>query len=103
MEVVQQKYDNFRAFLSNEVPNAFWLSLVTSAPLETFLRGVYERKEKERHAMGGKLTIEQITDRILVETGLRREQFTLSAIAKFQLYTEYFLDVSTQLYGPSKS
>jgi hypothetical protein len=48
METVQIKYDNFRKFGTDAAPpGSFWLSLMASVLLDTFLRGIYERVEAE--------------------------------------------------------
>jgi hypothetical protein len=44
METIQIKYDNFRKFLTEAVQlGLFWLSLIASVPLDSFLYGIYER------------------------------------------------------------
>jgi hypothetical protein len=97
METVQIKYDNFKKFISEAIPaensGTFWLSLMASMPLETFLHGIYERVEAEPG-----LTIEQITDKVLLQVGLQRKDFTCAHIEKFSLYCEYFLQISQQVY-----
>jgi hypothetical protein len=97
METVQIKYNNFKKFIAEAVlaenSGTFWLSLMASVPLETFLHGKYERVEAE---LG--LTIEQITDKVLLQVGLQRKDFTRVHIEKFSLYCEYFLQISRQVY-----
>jgi hypothetical protein len=97
METVQIKYDNFLKFITEAVSSnnqsTFWLSLLASVPLETFLRGIYEQSEAEPG-----LTIEQITDKVLDRAGLQRKDFTGAQIEKFSLYCEYFLQISRQIY-----
>jgi hypothetical protein len=48
MESVQTKYNNFLKFVAEAAPlGSFWLSLLASVPLDTFLHGIYERVEAE--------------------------------------------------------
>ena len=94
MEPVQIKYDNFKKFLAEAVPpGSFWLSLMTSVPLDTFLRSIYERVETEPG-----LTIEQITDKVLLQVGLQKKDFMIAQIEKFSLYCEYFLQITQRVY-----
>jgi hypothetical protein len=59
---MQTKYNNFLKFITEATPpGSFWLSLMASIPFNTFLCGIYERAEAEPG-----LTIEQITDKVLV-------------------------------------
>jgi hypothetical protein len=61
METIQIKYDNFRKFLADAaLPGSFWLSLMASVPLDTFLCGKYKRVEAEPG-----LTLQQITNKVL--------------------------------------
>jgi hypothetical protein len=66
---------------------------MASGMLETFLHSIYERVEAEQG-----LTIEQITDKVLLQVGLQRKDFTPTHIEKFSLYCEYFLQISQQVY-----
>jgi hypothetical protein len=94
METVQIKYDNFRKFLTDAAPpGSFWLSLMASVPLDTILRGIYERVEAEPG-----LTLQQITDKVLLQAGLQKSDFTAAHIDKFSLYCEYFLQIAQQVY-----
>jgi hypothetical protein len=94
METVQIKFDNFKRFLAEAVPQgSIWLSLMASVSLDTFLCGIYERAEAEPG-----LIIGQITDKILVQAGLQRGDFTPAQIEKFSLYCEYFLQISQRVY-----
>jgi hypothetical protein len=100
MEVVEQRYNNFQQWISTElagqIPNSFLLSLVASVPLHTFLRKLYER------AQAASLTVEQITSQVIAKTGLSRQDFSNAQIDRFQLYIEYFLHISDQLFSPVK-
>ena len=90
MESVQIKYDNFKAFLREAAPQgSFWLTILASVPLDTFLRSIHEHLEAEPG-----LTIEQITDKVLLQVGLQKKDFTTAQIEKFSLYCEYFMTVS---------
>jgi hypothetical protein len=94
METMQIKFDNFKRFLAEAVlQGSIWLSLMARVPLDTFLCGIYERAEAEPG-----LTIEQITDKVLVQAGLQRGDFTPVQIEKFSLYCEYFLQISQRVY-----
>jgi hypothetical protein len=94
METIQIKYDNFRKFLTKAVPSgSFWLSLMVSVPFDMFLCGIYERVEAEPG-----LTLQQITDKVLLQAGLQKSDFTVVHIDKFSLYCEYFLQISQQVY-----
>jgi hypothetical protein len=94
METIQIKYDNFRKFLTDAVPpGSFWLLLMASIPLDMFLCSIYEKVEAE---LG--LTLEQITDRVLLQAGLQKSDFTAVYIDKFSLYCEYFLRIVQQVY-----
>jgi hypothetical protein len=45
METVQIKYDNFKKFIVEAAPpGSFWLLLMASVPLETFLRYIWASK-----------------------------------------------------------
>jgi hypothetical protein len=94
METMQIKFDNFKRFLAEAVPQgSIWLSLMASVLLDTFLCSIYERAEAE---LGW--TIEQITNKVLVQAGLQRGDFTPAQIEKFSLYCKYFLQISQRVY-----
>jgi hypothetical protein len=90
METIQIKYDNFRKFLTDAAPpGSFWLSLMASVLLDTFLRSIYERVEAEPG-----LTFQQITNKVLLQAGLQKSDFITAHIDKFSLYCEYFLQIA---------
>jgi hypothetical protein len=94
METVQIKYDNFRKFLTEAAPpGSFWLLLMASVPLDTFLHSIYKRVEAEPG-----LTLQQITYKLLLQAGLQKSDFTATHIDKFSLYCEYFLQITQQVY-----
>jgi hypothetical protein len=93
METVQIKYDNFRKFLAEAALPGSFLSLMASVPLDTFLHGIYERVEGEPG-----LTLQQITDKVLLQAGLQKSDFTAAHIDKFSLYCKYFLQIVQQVY-----
>jgi hypothetical protein len=98
MQVVEQRYQNFKDWITGElaaqIPNSFLLSLAASVPIHTFLRELYEQ------ASGS--TPGQITDQVLAKIGLGRQDFTPAQIAKFQLYMDYFSGISERLFAPDK-
>jgi hypothetical protein len=94
MKTIQIKYDNFRKFLAEAMPpGSFWLSLIASVPLDTFLHSIYKRVVAE---LG--LTLQQITDKVLLQARLQKSDFTTMYIDKFSLYCEYFLQIVQQVY-----
>jgi hypothetical protein len=66
---------------------------MASMPLDTFLRSIYERVK----AKPG-LTLQQITDKVLLQAGLQKSDFTTAHIDKFSLYCKYFLQIVQQVY-----
>jgi hypothetical protein len=69
------------------------LILLASMPLNTFLHNIYEQTKTEPG-----LTIEQITNKMLLHMGLQKSDFSSAQIEKFSLYCEYFLQISQQIY-----
>jgi hypothetical protein len=68
METVQIKYDNFRK------------------SLDMFLHSIYERIKAEPG-----LTLQQITNKVLLQVGLQKSDFTTHIC-------EYFLQISLQVW-----
>ena len=81
MDTVLQRYANFQRFLAEVAPpGSFWLTIMASVPLETFLHGIAAWLAAEP-----RLTLDQITDKVLAHVGLTRREFTPAQLDTFLL------------------
>ena len=90
MDEVQQKYTNFKRFIRSEAPESPWMQYVIGMPINDFLMTIAD------HSSGR--SVDEILDKIMEATHMRRGDFRPKAVDTFKLYIEYFGDVAGQMY-----
>ena len=91
MEPVELRFTRFKRFVAQNASGASMLALFMNMPLGPFLQTVHAKSQEG-------MSVEDITSKVLDYAGMRRESFAPETIEKFQLYIEYFTEVSRQLY-----
>ena len=97
---MQQKFENFKAFVESEVPGSAVTFLLGQADLQTFIaiiiKMVNEHEPCDHDGPAGGVTTTRICSHhaagiILERLGLNPESFSAAARVKLELYCEYFL------------
>ena len=91
MDIIEQKFNNFKAFLVQIAPDVSEVGLFSAlVPLDMFLDTLYLR------AVTNSETVDQLVERISTKVNVSRDSFTPEVIAKFTRYIEYFIDITRE-------
>ena len=91
MDLVENRFNNFKAFLVEIAPDVQEVGLFSSlVPLDMFLDTLHLR------AVTNGESVNELVDRICTKVNLTRDSFSPEIIAKFTRYIEYFIELTRE-------
>lgn len=90
MDIVESKYENFIKFLKENIKDSTYLTLLSTATCERFLKILKDQGQKK--------SPEQITNELCSKFGIDKNIYSPEIIQKFERYITYFQQVCNTIY-----
>jgi hypothetical protein len=88
MQEVEEKYKNFKLFVSEKAPASPMITMFMQIPLNLFLQTCYHHQKLRTKK-------KEITKSIFEKLGVTQKDFEPEDLAKFNRYVAYFLKASS--------